>query len=203
METRTVFCPHCQSSLDTPVSLEGKEVQCPICKKNFTVIFQEESVEENPPMDSPQEKDQAQFFFRHSEQSDYSPQKQNPLKIVEKKKTNHPFAKRILLLWITGGCACLLIIMNILMGFSLFVQQENVNKLEKRLQGLAKDINELASNTSYKPVTEYKIINYTWEYSALMESEFKNALAAGFEPAGYLCQNSIKGGMFLFVKRGK
>ena len=52
-------------------------------------------------------------------------------------------------------------------------------------------------------IVDCKIINYTWEYSYSMEKEFKDAIAAGYEPVGYLCQNSIKGGFFLFVKRAK
>ena len=216
METKTVFCPHCQSSLDTPVSFEGKEAQCPICKKNFTVIFQQEAPREESVAEPPQEYS-AQQFFHHPAQSEHAGppvQKENPLKIVEKKKPSFIFSKWAILLWMTGGCACLLLVLNILLGLSLFVQQANIEKLENRIQGLqtmaiqglqtmAKDISSLASNTAYKPVAEYKIIDYTWEYPASMNIEFKQALAAGFEPAGYVCQNSIKGGMFLFVKRAK
>ena len=36
-----------------------------------------------------------------------------------------------------------------------------------------------------------------------MEREFEKAIDEGYEPAGYVCQNSIKGGFFLFVKREK
>ena len=224
METKNVFCPHCQSQLDTPVSLEGKEVQCPICKKNFTVTFQPESENNDQPDINPPQEYKAQQFSQHSAQSDPSAslsKKENPVRIAKNEKASRPLVTRTLLLWIVGGCALLLLVLNVLLGLSLFIQQTNVERLEKRIQGLqmvvnnglestrdsqtkmAKDIKTLASNTTYKPVTGYKIINYTWEYSALMEREFREALSAGFEPAGYLCQNSIKGGMFLFVKRAK
>lgn len=260
METKTVFCPHCQSSLETPTALEGKEVTCPVCKKNFTIVFQPEPVKEESGIDSAQKikRKQPVLHFARTESPVPPPQTENSWKTVKEKDTSSPLTNsQSPLLWIAGGCACLLLIMNILLGFSLFFQKKlesqlqglqtavirgvesplqdlqtavkqgvesqlNIQKkLENRLQGLqtavnqgfertgdnqrsiAKDISTLAGNTSYKPVTAYKIINYTWEYSSLMESEFRKALDAGFEPAGYLCQNSIKGGMFLFVKRAK
>ena len=58
---------------------------------------------------------------------------------------------------------------------------------------------------SYKsnPIIGYKMINYTWEEPYEMQKEFKNALDEGYEPVGYVCQNSIKGGFFLFVNRAK
>ncbi len=60
---------------------------------------------------------------------------------------------------------------------------------------------EVRNNTGR--IIDYKLINYTWEYPSLMESEFRTAITAGYEPAGYVCQNSLKGGFFLFVKRSK
>lgn len=52
-------------------------------------------------------------------------------------------------------------------------------------------------------IIDCKLISYTWEYPSLMENEFRAAILDGYEPAGYVCQNSIKGGFFLLVKRSK
>ena len=63
-------------------------------------------------------------------------------------------------------------------------------------------INKILSYKS-NPILGYKIINYTWEKPYDMQTEFKNAFDEGYEPVGYVCQNSIKGGFFLFVKRAQ
>ena len=77
-------------------------------------------------------------------------------------------------------------------------------QMDSKLGTLAQMDNKLeALSSKSNPIKGYKLINYTWDYPALMESEFRDALNAGYEPVGYVCQNSIKGGFFLFVKRAK
>ena len=44
MNSRSVICPHCYNGLDTPESLTGKEVQCPICQKNFVIKFEDVNI---------------------------------------------------------------------------------------------------------------------------------------------------------------
>ena len=70
---------------------------------------------------------------------------------------------------------------------------------------LSLQILTINESLSYKPnpILGYKMISYTWEEPHEMQKEFKNALDEGYEPVGYVCQNSIKGGFFLFVKRAK
>ena len=56
MNSRSVICPHCYNGLDTPESLTGKEVQCPICQKNFVIKFEDvnisgDDIETNPSED--------------------------------------------------------------------------------------------------------------------------------------------------------
>ena len=55
--------------------------------------------------------------------------------------------------------------------------------------------------TTPRQIKEHKIVCYSWENSSEMEEKIKNALEEGFEPAGFLCPNGIRGGFYLFVKR--
>lgn len=43
MQNTTVACPHCHSTLETPISLHGSEVECPACKKSFIVEIKQSS----------------------------------------------------------------------------------------------------------------------------------------------------------------
>lgn len=84
----------------------------------------------------------------------------------------------------------LVIVMAILMGIMCLLMMNINSKLE-------------ALSPKDNPIVETKLINYTWDMPYTMENEFSTAVREGFEPAGYVCQNSIKGGFFLFVKRRK
>jgi hypothetical protein len=83
----------------------------------------------------------------------------------------------------------------------LVVMVSQMNKMNDKLGSMSHELESMSHKSN--PIIGYKIINYTWEYQYTMEAEFKETLEAGYEPVGYVCQNSLKGGFFLFVKRAK
>lgn len=83
----------------------------------------------------------------------------------------------------------------------LVVMVGQMIKMNDKLESMSHKLESMSYKSN--PIIGFKIINYTWEYQYTMDAEFKEALDAGYEPVGYVCQNSIKGGFFLFVKRAR
>ena len=129
MNTKTVTCPNCFEELDTPASLEGKEVQCPLCQKNFVVKFITKDRSENE-----QNKNTSQF--KNTEKSG--------LKIV-KKKTSFFQGNKVGFLPISLVVLILLLMLgNVLLFFSMQQYQENIQKIERQFNALQMNVNSIA-----------------------------------------------------------
>ena len=158
MNEKTVICPNCFGELNTPTSLEGKEVQCPLCKKNFVVKFIPEE---------PSEKQQ-------SKNTSLPPKtEKSGLKIVEKQSERFqgckvgfiPISLVILIL--------LLIIGNVLLLFSMQKHQENSEKLEREIRAISENFTENSRaifEIIANPVYEYKVVTVKTSYNTKHEA---------------------------------
>ena len=169
-----IHCPYCNQNYVMEQLQEGFQVQCSKCGKAFTVTSK--LLNTNLPM-------QAQSSAKTQPNEDIA---------SSRKSSSNTFIK-VLFFLIT----VLLFILGLLITRLTNIAEQHLrqtSEINTKLEALS-----LKSN----PIISYKLINYTWEYQYSMEDEFKKALDAGYEPVGYVCQNSIKGGFFLFVKRKK
>lgn len=193
----TIICPFCGAKGELDEFQEGAKVKCPSCGENFVLdrfsICQEDESTQSPASQE-LEKDASAEPDSHPKAIETPAPKGEQPKAESKddKENAAPVAVPI-----SGNAAAeikllksLVIVMAILMGIMCLLMMNINSKLE-------------ALSPKDNPIVETKLINYTWDMPYTMESEFSTAVREGFEPAGYVCQNGIRGGFFLFVKRRK
>lgn len=179
MSELTMECPYCMQHLSFDESLIGQEAQCPNCNKNIKLQQPDDSI------------DKIDINIENASNNE-NKSKDSLKNIIDKfVKKNH-----ILLLCLIAACVIFLFLANVLLGFILYQQSELQNKLSSIDLDVARIRHEVAGT-----IKDFKIIDYTWESSYSMKAEFKNAIDLGYEPVGMTNLNSMKGGMFLFIKR--
>lgn len=193
----TITCPFCGAKGELDEFQEGAKVNCPSCGKDFvldgSVVSKEDEVSRSFPSkdlkkDASTEPDPQTKAAENIPPKDEQPKTESK---DSKENTAHvsismpgtPVTEVKLL-------TSLMILMVIMMGIMCLLMMNINSKLD-------------ALSPKDNPIISTKLIDYTWEYPALMKGEFDKAIGDGYEPAGYVCQNSIKGGFFLFVKRRK
>ena len=161
MSEKTVVCPSCFGELNTPASLEGKEVKCPLCQKNFVVKFITEE---------PAETQKVENTFKPRNTKD------SGLKIIETQTNNSqdnkavflPISLVILILLLMGG--------NGLLIFCMQKNQENIQRIEREIKTVSENISEKLSSvvniaqTVANPVYEYKVATVKSTYSSKHEA---------------------------------
>ena len=142
MNTKIVSCPHCFGELNTPASLEGQEVQCPLCQKNFVIKF---AIEEYS------EKQQTKNTFQPINI------KESKIKLVEKPTNSFQGDKTKFLTIALVILILLLMIGNGLLLFSMQTNQENMQNVEREIKATSENLSEKLSYLA-NPVYEYKVV---------------------------------------------
>lgn len=180
-------CPFCQQQFSIASELEGEFFKCPTCGQDFVIESTEtrsasakrteieQNINSHPETVSVQIE---QLKLEIARQAEFANTAVRELKNINR-----------LLSWLFG----------LLIVIILFIHFITVPAF---LQNIGDHLNKLADNIPGQ-ITDNRIISYTWEEFGEMESKVRNALDAGYEPAGFMCNNSLKGGLFLFVKRKK
>lgn len=191
-----IRCPFCGLKAELDDFVEGAQVECPQCKRVFTlgmsVMDSEQasssedikSVQENKSIDANEKAEAVEKTEEKKQKESSEGEKDDNALVHISEIASSSTTSEIKILKV------LLIVMVIIMGIMCILMMNMNAKLD-------------AMSPKDNPITDCRLINYTWEYPALMQGEFDDAIRAGYEPAGYVCQNSIKGGFFLFVKRKK
>ena len=213
-----IHCPFCNQKYDLDDFKEGAKVECANCSQKFTLDMM--LVDANirtpekkpvPPPVSDTQTEKPQFF-----------KKALPEKTPKEDKSSMPNKTWTLSGLFTNVLLVFIAVLLIILCIQISKTNEQIgktheqiyktNELVYRTNELTHKTNELTQKSNEKldamspksnPIVGYKLIDYTWEYQSLMDLQFKNAIKEGYEPVGYVCQNSIKGGFFLFIKREK
>ena len=209
MATGTVQCPTCGGQFSVDSSMAMQNVRCPHCGES---IYLEGF--ETEPQEARDGGTDGQEIGDDAPQSDMT----SSPEVQPHNERSKPSVKMLSLLGKVSVAHCtlasLIAIIAMLTVFCVQLsrlcaqmsnQMSNLNDRLVDVQHLLDSQNDKLDTISRRSnsIVGYKLINYTWEYSALMEMEFRNAIEEGYEPVGYVCQNSLKGGFFLFVKRSK
>ena len=215
MATGTVQCPTCGGQFSVDSSMAMQNVRCPHCGESIYLEGFESGQEETPegrgnrskenPASSGRTGSPSTIDSQFRNNSRYqTPQRSMPLQALDQvpKERSRVFLHTLLVA---------IVAILVFLCTQLFRLCEHMSKVNDKLEsvnGKLYDVKDKLVDVDNKlgksnRIVGYKLIDYTWEYSALMENEFRTAIEAGYEPVGYVCQNSIKGGFFLFVKRAK
>ncbi len=200
MATGTVQCPNCGGQFSVDSSMAMQNVRCPHCGESIYL----EGFESEP--------QSAKTKGLGGRTKEYAaPRISTPSRSIDQAPKERPKVfLHILLVAIVASLVFLSVQVSRLYAHA-FRLCEHMSKVNDKLEGIngkLYDVKDKLADVDNKlgrgnRIVGYKIINYTWEYSYSMDSEFKEAIEAGYEPVGYICQNGIKGGFFLFVKRAK
>ena len=205
----TIICPFCGAKGELDEFQEGAKVNCPSCGKDFVLdvfsVFQGDETS-SPSASKNLKNDASDKPDSQTKAVESIPPKdgQTMTESNDGKEKAAPVSTSM-----SGNASAeikplqaLVILMIIMMGFMCLLMM-NINSKLNALSPIMMNINSKLDALSPKdnPIISTKLIDYTWEYPTLMKAEFDDAVQAGYEPAGYVCQNSIKGGFFLFIKR--
>lgn len=202
-----IHCPFCNQPYDVDDFSEEVVIECANCSLKFpldkTLVDSMEQSEENPAFSASAPSGQERTSFKPHIRNNAVETPE--IERREERSISVPGPSGKLSLILTN---VLLLIVAIILGLQMFRTDKQVEALSEQLTNIHRQmtsINGQLETMSHKsnPIVGYKIINYTWEYSYSMEAEFRNAIKEGYEPVGYVCQNSLKGGFFLFIKREK
>ena len=175
-------CPYCQQELSISTELKGKFFKCPNCGKEILMEFQNKvqfPTENKEKRKQNAESEKPDFIYEEIKQLKTEATRQNEFSnmlLKELKRTNRT--------------------LNLFILFSVFIMIVILALVHYNFRDIHNDIKRFSDTP-----TDHKIISYTWENFYEMEAEVKKALNSGYSPAGFMCNNSIKGGFFLFVRR--
>jgi len=196
-----IHCPYCNQKYDLDEFMEGAKVECAKCSQKFTLdmmlVDANDRAPEKPPRSTPVPVAKpvgTQHYKKDSEQNE-----------VEGEKKERPaFASmpaRIQSIGLTNVLLIAIAVLLVVLCTGMFKTNKQMSRTDEQMSEISDKLDALSTKSN--PITGYKLVDYTWEYPSLMEMEFRNAIDEGYEPAGLISLNSLKGGIFLFVKRKK
>ncbi|MBO5822749.1 MAG: hypothetical protein J6R86_07040 [Lentisphaeria bacterium] len=189
-------CPFCQQKFSAASELEGESFKCPTCERNFVIKSTKESRDcgvdvKKSCMNNADVKNNADSLVAETMSEQINQLKTEIILQAEFSNTTvHELKKINRLLTCFFGLSIVITL------FILFIQ---VPAFQRNIEH---QVNNLAKNIPGQ-ITDKRIISYTWEEYGEMKDKVRNALEDGYEPAGFMCNNRLKGGLFLFVKRKK